>query len=103
MDVRDTMVKSFLPGLRSLPSEVEGETVTPPEAISWYPNELAWKLYVTRTMLRKSPELSSFHQFLVSETETVRCRVGGFSQEYRLTRHRINLFRVTSVDRRRSA
>lgn len=69
LDVRDAMVKTFLPTIAAMPSQVEDEDVTPPAPMLWYPNELAWTMHVSRNMLRKSPLLSAFHQFLVSETE----------------------------------
>uniref|UniRef100_A0A8C0J6I6 tRNA (cytosine(34)-C(5))-methyltransferase n=1 Tax=Chelonoidis abingdonii TaxID=106734 RepID=A0A8C0J6I6_CHEAB len=34
-----------------------------------YPEELAWHTNLSRKILRKSPQLEKFHQFLVSETE----------------------------------
>lgn len=77
LDVRDAMIRNYLPTIAALPSsDVEGETIVPPAPFPWYPNELAWNLYVSRTMLRKSPELAAFHQFLVSETEAVGLRPG---------------------------
>lgn len=36
-----------------------------------YPDELAWHTNLSRKILRKSPLLEKFHQFLVSETESV--------------------------------
>lgn len=36
-----------------------------------YPEELAWHTNLSRKILRKSPQLEKFHQFLVSETESV--------------------------------
>lgn len=36
-----------------------------------YPEELAWHTNLSRKILRKSPQLEKFHQFLVSETECV--------------------------------
>ncbi|NXF94579.1 NSUN2 methyltransferase, partial [Eubucco bourcierii] len=49
--------------------EVDGQKVEMPQALSWYPEELAWHTNLSRKILRKSPELEKFHQFLVSETE----------------------------------
>lgn len=36
-----------------------------------YPDELAWQTNMSRKIIRKSPLLEKFHQFLVSETESV--------------------------------
>ncbi|OXB70346.1 UNVERIFIED_CONTAM: hypothetical protein H355_012537 [Colinus virginianus] len=49
--------------------EVDGQKVEMPQALSWYPEELAWHTNLSRKILRKSPQLERFHQFLVSETE----------------------------------
>ena len=43
--------------------------VTPPQRIPWYPDGLAWQFDVPRGVLRRSPELTRFHQFLLMETE----------------------------------
>nr|XP_006012615.1 PREDICTED: tRNA (cytosine(34)-C(5))-methyltransferase-like isoform X2 [Latimeria chalumnae] len=50
--------------------EVDGQKVEAPQPLSWYPDELAWHTNLSRKILRKSPELEKFHQFLVSETES---------------------------------
>lgn len=50
--------------------EVDGQKVEVPQPLSWYPEELAWHTNLSRKILRKSPRLERFHQFLVSETES---------------------------------
>ncbi|KAK2489119.1 hypothetical protein MC885_013383 [Smutsia gigantea] len=50
--------------------EVDGQKVEVPQPLSWYPEELAWHTSLSRKILRKSPQLEKFHQFLVSETES---------------------------------
>ncbi|XP_037385534.1 RNA cytosine C(5)-methyltransferase NSUN2 isoform X1 [Talpa occidentalis] len=50
--------------------EVDGQKVDMPQPLSWYPEELAWHTNLSRKILRKSPQLEKFHQFLVSETES---------------------------------
>lgn len=50
--------------------EVEGQKIEAPQPLSWYPNELAWHINISRKILRKSPVLEKFHQFLISETES---------------------------------
>ncbi|XP_058917164.1 RNA cytosine C(5)-methyltransferase NSUN2 [Kogia breviceps] len=49
--------------------EVDGQKVEVPQPLTWYPEELAWHTNLSRKILRKSPQLEKFHQFLVSETE----------------------------------
>ncbi|XP_064466937.1 RNA cytosine C(5)-methyltransferase NSUN2-like isoform X2 [Ornithodoros turicata] len=41
-----------------------------PTALSWYPNELAWQLDLSRIMIRKSEAYARLHSFLISETDT---------------------------------
>ncbi|MBN3282800.1 NSUN2 methyltransferase, partial [Polyodon spathula] len=50
--------------------EVDGQKIEAPQPLSWYPDELAWHTNMSRKILRKSPLLEKFHQFLVSETES---------------------------------
>uniref|UniRef100_A0A2K5RWH8 tRNA (cytosine(34)-C(5))-methyltransferase n=1 Tax=Cebus imitator TaxID=2715852 RepID=A0A2K5RWH8_CEBIM len=50
--------------------EVDGQKVEVPQPLSWYPEELAWHTNLSLKILRKSPQLEKFHQFLVSETES---------------------------------
>ncbi|XP_051872485.1 RNA cytosine C(5)-methyltransferase NSUN2 [Pristis pectinata] len=50
--------------------EVDGHKIEAPLPLSWYPSELAWQINISRKMLRKSPVLEKFHQFLISETES---------------------------------
>ncbi|RPD68357.1 S-adenosyl-L-methionine-dependent methyltransferase [Lentinus tigrinus ALCF2SS1-7] len=54
----------------------EGEAVSPPQQIPWYPEGLAWQFNVAKKVLRKSPEFKKFHSFLVFETE-----VGNISRQ----------------------
>ena len=41
-----------------------------PECLTWYPENLAWQLALTRKDIRKSEVNVKLHNFLVSETET---------------------------------
>ncbi|XP_061597040.1 RNA cytosine C(5)-methyltransferase NSUN2 [Cololabis saira] len=50
--------------------EIDGQTIEAPQPLSWYPDELAWHTNMSRKIIRKSPLLEKFHQFLVSETES---------------------------------
>uniref|UniRef100_A0A8C5A2B7 tRNA (cytosine(34)-C(5))-methyltransferase n=1 Tax=Gadus morhua TaxID=8049 RepID=A0A8C5A2B7_GADMO len=49
--------------------EIDGVKLEAPTPLSWYPDELAWQTNMSRKIIRKSPLLEKFHQFLVSETE----------------------------------
>ncbi|KAM9166575.1 RNA cytosine C(5)-methyltransferase NSUN2 isoform 1-T1 [Pangshura tecta] len=48
---------------------VDGQKIEVPQPLKWYPEKLAWHTNLSRKILRKSPQLEKFHQFLVSETE----------------------------------
>lgn len=61
------MVNNHFSKLKGL--TIDGQPCAQPERIPWYPNGLAWQVDMSRPMLRKSEELFSLHQFLVSEVE----------------------------------
>ncbi len=48
---------------------MEGEVVRPPKPLAWYPNNLAWQLDMSRSHLRKIPEMKEIHEFIKAETE----------------------------------
>ncbi|KAM9838835.1 RNA cytosine C(5)-methyltransferase NSUN2 [Aulostomus maculatus] len=50
--------------------EIDGQKIEAPQPLSWYPDELAWHTNMSRKIIRNSPLLEKFHQFLVSETES---------------------------------
>ncbi|KAI0924993.1 hypothetical protein AcW2_005707 [Taiwanofungus camphoratus] len=72
--LNDTIKEIHVPHLGGV--VFEGESVSPPAQISWYPEGLAWQFDVPKKVLRKSPEFKKFHSFLVFETE-----VGNISRQ----------------------
>uniref|UniRef100_A0A3B5KT49 tRNA (cytosine(34)-C(5))-methyltransferase n=1 Tax=Xiphophorus couchianus TaxID=32473 RepID=A0A3B5KT49_9TELE len=50
--------------------EIDSQKIEAPQPLSWYPDEQAWHTNMSRKLIRKSPLLEKFHQFLVSETES---------------------------------
>uniref|UniRef100_A0A8C6WEF2 tRNA (cytosine(34)-C(5))-methyltransferase n=1 Tax=Neogobius melanostomus TaxID=47308 RepID=A0A8C6WEF2_9GOBI len=50
--------------------EIDEQKIEAPQPLSWYPDEQAWHTNMSRKIIRKSPLLEKFHQFLVSETES---------------------------------
>ncbi|XP_053303008.1 RNA cytosine C(5)-methyltransferase NSUN2 [Pleuronectes platessa] len=50
--------------------EIDGQMIEAPQSLIWYPDEQAWQTNMSRKIIRKSPLLEKFHQFLVSETES---------------------------------
>ncbi|PVD20659.1 hypothetical protein C0Q70_18817 [Pomacea canaliculata] len=45
------------------------ENIKPPRCLSWYPDELAWQVDLSRKAVRSEDILNKFHRFLVCETE----------------------------------
>ena len=64
----------YIPEIISI--EHNGELVNPPNAISWFPDQLAWQMTTPKSVVRKFPPFSSFQKFLVSETS-----VGNISRQ----------------------
>jgi len=48
----------------------DDERLKAPEPISWYPDDLAWGMRISKKALKKTPALEKFHKYLVAETET---------------------------------
>lgn len=48
----------------------DNESIQMPKPLLWYPDELAWQTNLSRTQIRKVPELEKFHNFLITETES---------------------------------
>ncbi|KAF8605675.1 S-adenosyl-L-methionine-dependent methyltransferase [Ceratobasidium sp. AG-I] len=64
----NTIIKDqYVPSLTNV--EFEGQILNPPRQLPWYPDGLGWQLNVSKSALRKTPELKKFHNFLVYETE----------------------------------
>lgn len=70
----DHMDNHFVPQLSNI--DWEGEKLTPPQAVPWYPERLAWQVDVRKTVLRKQEQFKHFQKFLVHETE-----VGSISRQ----------------------
>uniref|UniRef100_A0A8C2DAM3 tRNA (cytosine(34)-C(5))-methyltransferase n=1 Tax=Cyprinus carpio TaxID=7962 RepID=A0A8C2DAM3_CYPCA len=67
-EILHTLKEKYFKEVQDL--EVDGQKIEAPQPLSWYPDELAWHTNLSRKILRKSPLLEKFHQFLVSETES---------------------------------
>ncbi|KAI0767266.1 cytosine-5--methyltransferase [Fomes fomentarius] len=72
--LNDTIKDVHVPHLGNV--VFEGEALSPPKQIPWYPDGLAWQFNVAKRIVRKSPEFKKFHSFLVFETE-----VGNISRQ----------------------
>ncbi|CAI7989852.1 RNA cytosine C(5)-methyltransferase NSUN2 [Geodia barretti] len=47
----------------------QGEELAPPTPLPWYPDQLAWYVPLSKAFIRKSPDVSKFHRFLVDESD----------------------------------
>uniref|UniRef100_A0A914UQ82 SAM-dependent MTase RsmB/NOP-type domain-containing protein n=1 Tax=Plectus sambesii TaxID=2011161 RepID=A0A914UQ82_9BILA len=63
-DILNTRYISQLEGVK-----VEEEEIEPPKPLPWYPNNLAYQMKMSRTVIRKNTILNKLHNFLVTETE----------------------------------
>lgn len=64
----------YIPEITSI--EHNGELVDPPNAIPWFPDQLAWQMTTPKSVVRRFPPFASFQKFLVSETS-----VGNISRQ----------------------
>ncbi|XP_055637098.1 tRNA (cytosine(34)-C(5))-methyltransferase [Toxorhynchites rutilus septentrionalis] len=48
----------------------KGEKIPEPKCLSWYPNEFAWQLDLSRKDIRRSEPLYRLHNFLIAETSS---------------------------------
>ena len=74
LPVRQLLKDRYIPEITSI--EYDGKLVEPPNAISWYPDQLAWQITTPKNIIRRFPPFASFQKFLVSETS-----VGNISRQ----------------------
>lgn len=61
------MENNFLNDFTDL--EIDGEKISKPAAIPWYPNGLAWTTTLSRQQLKRHAKLGEMHRFLIAESE----------------------------------
>ena len=64
--VQQRLQDHYIPQITSI--EHEGQLVTPPTPIPWYPDQLAWQMTTPKSVVRRFPPFASFQKYLVSET-----------------------------------
>ena len=74
LPVQQLLKDRYIPEITSI--EHNGELVNPPNAIPWFPDQLAWQMTTPKSVVRKFPPFASFQKFLVSETS-----VGNISRQ----------------------
>lgn len=68
-ELRRKLESDFLSDFTSGPVYLDGEVVTPPASLPWYPGKLAWQLDFSRTQLRKIDRLKALHEFMKRESD----------------------------------
>ncbi|KAI9494607.1 S-adenosyl-L-methionine-dependent methyltransferase [Zychaea mexicana] len=62
------MIKEvYIPAMQEI--KIDGQKVEPPQPLPWYPDNLGWQINASRMVVKRSPEFSKFHKFIVAETE----------------------------------
>lgn len=64
--MRDLLETRYFPEIQKI--EYEGKKVELPQAVPWYPDNLAWSMTTPKNVVRKFPPFSAFQKYLVSET-----------------------------------
>lgn len=67
--VKEKLFVDYLSGLKELSEGADNESLKP-KSLSWYPDELAWQLELTRKDIRRSEKLFRLHNFLIAETKS---------------------------------
>ncbi|CAK7227401.1 tRNA (cytosine-5-)-methyltransferase ncl1 [Sporothrix curviconia] len=65
--VQKLLQTRYIPEIAQI-GEYDGHPVSPPQAVPWYPDSLAWWMTTSKTVIRKFPPFAAFQKFLVSET-----------------------------------
>ena len=67
LDLKEYMKTKIFSKIENL--VIDELPVNKPVALDWYPNQLAWMIDIPKTVMRRSPLLKQFQNFLVSETQ----------------------------------
>lgn len=67
LSVQKLLQTRYIPDVAQI-GEYDGHPVSPPQAVPWYPDNLAWWMTTSKTVIRKFPPFAAFQKFLVSET-----------------------------------
>ena len=74
LPVQQLLKDRYIPEILSIDNE--GEKYGPPTPISWFPNQLAWQMTTSKSIIRRFAPFQAFQKFIVSETE-----VGNISRQ----------------------
>ncbi|KAH6659808.1 S-adenosyl-L-methionine-dependent methyltransferase [Truncatella angustata] len=73
--VRRLLEERYAPEIVKI-ERFDGEKVEAPQAVTWYPDQLAYSMNTPKHIIRKFPPFAAFQKFLVSETS-----VGNISRQ----------------------
>jgi len=73
--VQKLLQTRYIPQITQI-THLDGQPVTPPEPVPWFPDSLAWSMTTPKNVVRKYPPFAAFQKFLVSETS-----VGNISRQ----------------------
>ncbi|KAN0070281.1 S-adenosyl-L-methionine-dependent methyltransferase [Elaphomyces granulatus] len=74
LSVQQRLKEFYVPRITSI--QHNGEYVEPPRPVLWYPDQLAWSMTTSKSIVRRFAPFASFQKFLVAETE-----VGNISRQ----------------------
>ena len=66
LPVQKLLKDRYVPEITAI--KFEGAPVSPPTALPWFPDQLAWQMTTPKNVVRKFPPFAAFQKFLVSET-----------------------------------
>ncbi|PSR78543.1 S-adenosyl-L-methionine-dependent methyltransferase, partial [Coniella lustricola] len=75
LTVKRLLEERYIPEITQL-ENYDGNPVTPPVPVPWYPDNLAWWMTTPKNVVRRYPPFAKFQKFLVSETS-----VGNISRQ----------------------
>lgn len=75
VNVKRLLEERYIPEISKM-DNYDGNPVTPPHPVPWYPDNLAWWMTTPKNVVRRYPPFAKFQKFLVSETS-----VGNISRQ----------------------
>ncbi|SZF03348.1 unnamed protein product [Blumeria hordei] len=75
LSVQKRLKQYYVPQISAI-TNCDGTSFQPPQPIPWYPDELAWWMTASKSVVRRFPPFAAFQKYLVSETS-----VGNISRQ----------------------
>lgn len=75
VNVKRLLEERYIPEISKM-DNYDGNPVTPPHPVPWFPDNLAWWMTTPKNVVRRYPPFAKFQKFLVSETS-----VGNISRQ----------------------